>query len=324
MRFEAAEYVGRRLLSLVPVWIGVSLFAFGLANLAPGDPAEIILQRQFAEPPSAEAVARLREQMGLDAPFAVRYGRWVRSAVQGDLGASYSSGEPVFQTLVERFPATLELASAALLLGLLIALPLGVTAAVNKKKFPDHLARLLSLVGTSTPSFVLGYLLILLFAVSLHVLPATGTGGWSYLVLPVITLGLAEAAALTRLTRASMLEVLGEDYVRTARAKGLPRRVVTMHHALRNALNPIATLAGVRFGRLLGGAVIVEYVFARTGIGTTIVDAIHDRDYPMIQGFILFMGTVFVTINLLVDFSYAWLDPRLRPTTRNERARVTP
>ena len=323
MRLGAAEYAGRRLLSLLPVWIGVSLLAFSVANLAPGDPAEILLQRQSGEPPSAEAVERLRTQMGLNAPFVLRYGRWVRSAVRGDLGTSYSSGEPVFQTLTDRLPATLQLASGALLLGLLIGLPLGVIAAVNRGKGPDHLSRLLSLVGTSTPSFVLGYLLILLFAVWLHMLPVTGSGGWQYLVLPVMTLGLAEAAALMRLTRSSMLEVLGEDYVRTARAKGLPGRVVIMRHALRNALNPVATLAGARFGRLLGGAVIVEYVFARTGIGTTVVNAIHDRDYPMIQGFILFMGTVFVTVNLLVDLSYVWLDPRLRLTDRSERSRVT-
>jgi peptide/nickel transport system permease protein len=316
MQIDAARYVGRRLLSLVPVWVGVSLLAFSLANLAPGDPAEIILQRQFGEPPTAEAVADLRERMGLDAPFVVRYGRWVRRAISGDLGTSYSSGEPVFLTLTGRFPATLQLALGALFLGVLIAIPVGVIAAVKRGQLPDHLGRLLSLIGTSTPSFVLGYMLILLFAVALHWLPVTGSGGWRYQVLPIVTLALAEAAALTRLTRASMLEVLGEDYVRTARAKGLPQSVVTMRHALRNALNPVATLAGVRFGRLLGGAIIVEYVFARTGIGTTVVDAIHDRDYPMIQGFVLFMGTVFVAVNFVVDLSYVWLDPRLRRAER--------
>ena len=322
MRRGAAEYAGRRLLSLLPVWFGVSLFAFSLANLAPGDPAEIILERQSGRPPTAEAVALLRTQLGLDAPFVLRYGRWVRSAVHGDLGKSYSSGESVFRVLTDRFPATLQLASAALFLGLFIAIPMGVTAAVNRGKSLDHLFRVLSLAGTSTPSFVLGYVLILIFAVSLHMLPVTGSGGLENLVLPVITLGLAEAAALTRLTRSSMLEVLGEDYVRTARAKGLPRSVVIMRHALRNALNPVATLAGVRFGRLLGGAVIVEYVFARPGIGTTIVEAIHDRDYPVIQGFILFMGTVFVTVNLVVDLSYVWLDPRLRQSVLTEGSRA--
>lgn len=250
--------------------------------------------------------------MGLDEPFVIRYGKWMGAAVRGDLGKSYSSGQPVFTTLLSRLPATLELALGSLLLGLMIALPLGVVAGAYRGKLPDHLARLVSLVGTSTPNFVLGYVLILTFAVWLRLLPVTGSGGWRYIVLPVITLGVAEAAALTRLTRSSMIEVLSEDYVRTARAKGLHRRIVVMRHALRNALNPVATLTGVRFGRLLGGAVIVEYVFARAGIGTTIVDAIHDRDYPMIQGFILLMGTVFVSVNLLVDISYVLLDPRLR------------
>ena len=322
MQRGAADYVRRRLISLVPVWLGVSLLAFSVANLAPGDPAEMILLRQTGEPPSVEAISQLRETMGLDAPFVQRYGRWLNRAVRGDLGVSYGSGEPVFQTLVTRLPPTLQLAVAALFAGLLIAIPLGVIAAVNRGKAPDHFARMLALIGTSTPSFVLGYALILVFAVSLHMLPVTGSGGWEFLVLPVMTLGLAEAAALTRLMRSSMLEVLGEDYVRTARAKGLPRWTVIMRHALRNSLNSVATLAGVRFGRLLGGAVIVEYVFARTGIGTTVVDAIHDRDYPMIQGFILFMGTVFVTVNLVVDLSYVWLDPRLRLIEQSQDSRA--
>lgn len=322
MQRGAAEYAGRRILSLFPVWLGVSLLAFGVANLAPGDPAEIILQRQSGDPPSAEAVKDLRRQMGLDAPFAVRYGRWIADAVRGDFGISYSSGEPVLNTLAQGLPPTLELAGGALLIGLAIAVPLGVIAAVGRGKAPDHFSRLLSLAGTSTPAFVLGYLLILVFAVWLHLLPVTGSGGWRYLILPVLTLGTAEAAALTRLIRSSMLEVLGEDYVRTARAKGLGRRGVIIRHALRNALNPVVTFAGMRFGRLLGGAVIVEYVFARVGIGTTIVNAIHDRDYPMIQGFILFTGTVFVLVNLLVDLSYIWLDPRLRLGNESVRARA--
>ena len=319
MQYSVGDFVGRRVLSLVPVWIGVSLLAFSVANLAPGDPAEMLLFRQTGNPPTAEAVQELRTRLGLDAPFAVRYGRWLEHAVTGDLGTSYSTGESVFTTLSDRFPATLQLAVASLFAGLIVAIPLGVIAAVTRGRWPDHLARILSLLGTSVPGFVLGYLLILLFAVSLHLLPVAGSGGWRSLVLPVMTLGLAEAAALSRLTRSSMLEVLSEDYVRTARAKGLPRTLVVLRHALRNALNALASLTGVRFGRLLGGAVVIEYVFARAGIGTTVVDAIHDRDYPMIQGFILFMGTVFVTFNLLVDLSYLWLDPRLRLTERSQR-----
>jgi len=312
-------YLSRRLLSLIPVWLGVSLLAFSLANLAPGDPAELLLRRQTGEPPSGEDVKKLRKEMGLDRPFLIRYGRWLAGAARGDLGTSYSSGKSVLGTLATRFPATLQLALSSLLLGVAVALPLGLTAAVMRGTAIDHFSRIVSLVGTSIPGFLLGYLLILFLAVTLKLLPVAGSGGWHYLVLPALTLGLAEGAALTRLTRASMLDVLGEDYVRTARAKGLPAHFVFARHALRNALNPIVTLAGLRFGRLLGGAVIVETVFARAGIGATIVEAIHDRDYPMIQGFILFIGSVFVTANLLVDLSYVWLDPRVALTTRPER-----
>lgn len=302
------------------MWLGVSFLAFGVANLAPGDPAEMILQRQTGEPPGAEAVAQLREELGLDAPFMVRYARWTRGALTGDLGISYRNGSPVRDVLLDSFPNTLRLAVSALLLGLAISLPLGVFAAVRRNSLADHASRIVALVGTSLPSFVLGYVLILLFAVTFRLLPVAGSDGWRYLVLPAITLGLGEAAALTRLTRASMLEVLAEDYVRTARAKGVPARSVFVRHALRNALNPLVTLSGIRFGRLLGGAVIVETVFARPGIGRTVVDAIQDRDYPTIQGFILVMGTVFVLANLLVDLSYLWLDPRVRLTARNAEA----
>lgn len=280
----------------------------------------MILQRQTGEPPSAEAVAQLREELGLNAPFLVRYARWTRGAVTGDLGISYRNGSPVMDVLVDSFPNTLRLAVSALILALAISLPLGVLAAVRRNSLADHASRIVALVGTSLPSFVLGYLLILLFAVTFRLLPVAGSDGWRYLVLPAITLGLGEAAALTRLTRASMLEVLAEDYVRTARAKGVPARSVLVRHALRNALNPLVTLSGIRFGRLLGGAVIVETVFARPGIGRTVVDAIQDRDYPTIQGFILVMGTVFVLANLLVDLAYLWLDPRVRLTARNAEA----
>lgn len=289
----------------------MSLLSFALANLAPGDPAELLLRRQTGEPPSALEVARLRHDLGLDRPFAIRYGRWLGHAIRGDLGTSYSSGESVSRALVTSFPSTLELALASLLLGSLVGLPLGVMAAVKRSAFLDNLSRFAALLATSIPAFVLGYLLILLLGVPFKIFPVSGSGGLSHLVLPAITLGLAEVAALARVTRASMVEVLGEDYVRTARAKGLSATGVVVRHALRNALNPIITLTGLRFGRLLGGAVIVEIVFARTGLGTVIVDAIHERDYAVIQGFILFIGSVFVVTNLSVDLAYAWLDPRL-------------
>lgn len=308
------SYVWRRLWSLVPVWLGISLLAFALGNLVPGDPVEMILQQRTGEIPTRAAVEQLREQLGLNAPAPWRYARWVAHAAQGDLGLSYRTGAPVAQALLERVPSTLQLAAASLVLSILIALPLGVAAAVRRGSWVDHLSRLIALLGTSIPTFLLGYAMIMIFAVTLHLLPVAGSEGPASLVLPVLTLAMAEAAAITRLTRASMLEVLGEDYVRTARAKGVPRGRVLIRHALRNALNPLLTLTGVRAGRLLGGAVIVETVFARPGIGKLVVDSIHDRDYPLIQGFVLLMGTMFLLANLAVDLSYTRLDPRMRLT----------
>jgi peptide/nickel transport system permease protein len=308
----AIYYIGRRLFSLVPALLGVSLLAFGLANLAPGDPAQLILLRQTGEIPSEEAVGRLRRELGLDDPLPVRYLRWLSHTTRGELGTSYRTGGPVLQELAEGFPATLQLAAAALAIGVMIALPLGVLSAARRHSGLDHASRLAALLGASVPSFWLGYVLILLFAVRLGLLPVGGRGGWEHLVLPALTLGIGGAASLMRLTRSSLLEELERDYVRTARAKGLPERVVIGRHALRNALNPIVTLTGLRLGGLLAGAVVVETVFAWPGIGKHVVDAIYDRDYPTIQGFVLFMGTVFVLLNLLVDLSYLWLDPRVR------------
>lgn len=312
VRPRVAGYAARRVLHLVPVWLGISLLAFGLANLAPGDPAQIVLLRRTGELPTAEAVRQLRGQLGLDAPIPVRYARWLADAVRGDLGMSYRTGEPVLKGLSDHLPATLQLATVALLFGLLIGLPSGVLSAVHRGSLVDHGFRVASLLGASVPSFWLAYLFILLFSVALGLLPVAGRGSWEHLILPALTLGAAGAAALARLTRTSLLEELGLDYVRTARAKGLPERTVILRHALRNALNPVLSLTGVRFGQLLGGAVIVETIFAWPGIGSFVLHSIYDRDYPTIQGFVLFMGTIFVLLNLLVDLSYPWLDPRVR------------
>ena len=302
----------RRLANLLPVWLGVSALAFAVGTLAPGDPAEMLLQRRTGEPPTQQAVQEMRRELGLDAPVATRYTRWLGAALRGDLGTSLRSGSPVLEDLSDRFPATLELSLAALLLGVAIALPLGIGAARRRGSPLDHCARLFAIAGASLPSFFTGYLLILLFAVGLHALPVAGRGGVLHLVLPAVTLALGFAAALTRLTRAALLEELGEDYVRTARAKGLSERAVLLRHALRIALVPMVTFAATRFGHLLAGAAIVETVFGWPGIGKHIVDSIHDRDYPAIQGFVLFMGTVFVLLNLAVDLAYRALDPRVR------------
>ncbi len=305
------------------MWIGLSLLSFSLATLAPGDPAQLLLLQRTGDPPTAQEVAALRGEMGLDRPFPVRYLQWVGRAVQGDLGVSYSSGKKVTHILVDNLGSTFQLAVTALLLGLAIAIPLGVVAASRRGTYIDHFSRIASLVGTSIPSFVMGYLLILLFAVGFRFLPVSGSGGVSHLILPALTLGVAEGASLARLVRASMLEVLGEEYILVARAKGVGRGSVVLRHALRNAFNPILTLTGLRFGRLVGGAVIVEAVFGRTGLGTVILDAIHDRDYVLIQGFMLLMGTTFVVTNLMVDILYSRLDPRIgRAMTSVDRHHV--
>lgn len=307
-----ARYLLRRLVYLIPVWLGISFVAFALASLTPGDPARLMLQRQLDRQPTAEEVARARRELKLNDPFVVRYVRWVGNAATGDLGTSFRTGEPVREALFDRFPKTVQISALGLLISVVIALPMGVYAAVRRNSFIDHASRVVALCGASMPSFWVAYLLILIMSVKLKILPVAGTGTWQHLVLPSATLGLAATASLMRLTRSEMLEVLGQDFIRTSRAKGLGPRAVVFNHALRNALIPVTTVAGMRFAGLLGGAVIVETIFAWPGIGKFVLDSIFDRDYPVIQGFVIFMGTVFILVNLLVDLSYAWLDPRLR------------
>lgn len=306
------RYLLRRVLYLIPVWLCISFIAFSLANLAPGDPAWLMLQRELGRPPSSEELVQARQDMGLDAPFVVRYVNWLGKAVTGDFGTSYANGEPVFEELARRFPNTLQLAVASLIIALALALPLGVLSAIKRDTMLDHFTRFNALIGAAVPSYWLAYLLILVFAIHLSLLPVAGRGTWQHLVLPSVTLAMAATASLMRLTRAELLEVLSQDYVKTARAKGLSEQSINLRHAFRNALIPVVTVAGMRFGALLGGTVIVETIFAWPGVGKFMVDSIFNRDYPVIQGFVLFMGTVFILVNLLVDVSYAWLDPRIQ------------
>jgi nickel ABC transporter permease subunit NikB len=306
------SFLIRRLLYLAPLWVGISLIAFILASLAPGDPARMSAQELAGRPPTPEEVAAERERLGLNAPFPVRYVHWLGNAVQGDFGFSYRSGEPVTAALLQRLPSTLQLAAAATLLAVALALPLGVLGAIRRNSPADHLTRAVAMAGASMPSYWLAYLLILVFAVRLHWLPVSGRGGWQHLVLPAVALGLGSAAVLMRLTRAELLETLNQDYVQTGRAKGLSESRVVAGHALRNALIPVVTMTGIQFGTLLGGAAIVETVFAWPGIGKFLVDSISARDYPVIQGFVIVAGTTFLLINLAVDVAYAWLDPRIR------------
>jgi peptide/nickel transport system permease protein len=306
-------YLLQRLLFLLPVLLGVSLITFGLINLAPGDPADLILRAGGVEP-TWEAVEALREELGLNDPVYIQFGRWVRQAARLDLGKSFRTGQPVAAEILCRFPATLELACAALALVVLLALPLGILAALYRHALVDHLTRFGALAGASMPGFWLGLLLIYLFAVKLRLLPVMGRGGIEHLVLPAITLAFGMAATYARLLRASMLEVLGQDFIRVARAKGLAEKWVIGRHALKNALLPVVTMLGLSFGHLLGGTVIVESIFAWPGVGKFCLDAIFNRDYPVVQGYALFMAVVFVAVNLAVDLSYRLLDPRVRLT----------
>ncbi|MBW3556724.1 MAG: ABC transporter permease [Actinobacteria bacterium] len=305
-------YALRRLLALVPTWLGISLFAFALSTLSPGDPAELILGRQLDDPPTPQQIEAFREEVGLDDPFIVQYGRFVAGAARGDLGTSFRSGEPVFAELASRFPATLAIAVPAFVVAFALALLVGVISAVRRNSLIDHASRIAALLGDSVPSFVLAYMLIIVFAVNLGMLPVAGRGGPEHFVLPVLTLALATTATLMRLTRSSLLEVLGEDYVRTARAMGLKERTVVLRFALKNALVAVVTVAGLLFAGFVTGTVIVETVFAWPGIGRFVVDSIFDRDYAVIRGFVVFTGTVFVLVNLAVDLLYVRLDPRVR------------
>lgn len=305
-------YLARRLVYLVPVWLGVSLLAFGLGRLAPGDPARDVLARTTGRQPTEREVVAERHRLGLDRALPVQYLSWLRGVVHADLGTSYTTGEAVSQAIGRTLPATLQLAGAAFLLAVAVGLPLGLLAAAKSWTWVDHLIRAAALLGASIPAFWLGYLLILAFAVSIHLLPAFGPGGPSHLILPACTLALFDLAMLARLTRAATLETLGEDYIQTARAKGLRERQTLIRHALRAALVPLVTWTGMTFGFLFGYSVVVETVFAWPGLGYATVQAVQARDYPFIQAFVLFMGTLFVLLNLGVDVAYTWVDPRLR------------
>jgi peptide/nickel transport system permease protein len=305
-------YVARRLLILPALLFGISIISFALLNFAPGDPAEIILRRQNPEePPLPEAVRALRQQLGLDAPLPLRYGRWLFDVLKGDLGESYRSGTPIMSELVKRFPATMMLATAALALSVVVSIPLGIIAALWRGSLLDSLSRLLALLGAAIPSYVLALLLMLFIAVKLNWLPAIGYGSPKNLILPAIALAAGSSAQVMRLTRASMLEVLQQDYMRTARSKGLNERTVVMVHGLKNGLLPVVTMLGINLGHLLGGTVIVETIFGWPGVGRYAVESILQRDYPVVQGFVLYMALIFLLANLAVDFSYRWLDPRL-------------
>ena len=298
----------RRLLLLVPTVLGVLTLVFFLVHLIPGDPVELML----GETASRADLGQLRADLGLDRPLGEQYARFLGGLVRGDLGRSFFYRKPVLAVIGGALPATALLAAAAMAVALLVALPVGILAAIRRDRLPDRLALVGSLVGVSMPNFWLGPMLIILFSFRLGWLPVSGREGAASLVLPALTLGTALSAILVRMTRASMLDVLGEDYLRTARAKGARPIAVIARHALRNALLPVVTIVGLQFGALLSGAVITENVFAWPGVGTLLIQAITARDYPLVQGCVLVIALCYVFVNFLTDSLYALIDPRVR------------
>lgn len=301
-------YLIRRLLMLIPVLLGVTFLTFAIIQLTPGDPVALMLGN-YATP---ENIVELRAQLGLDDPLPVQYARYVWNVARGDLGKSIRGQTPVLDEILVRFPSTLQLTLVALFLAIMGGVSAGIVSATAKRKFLDGATMAIALVGISIPSFWLAIILIIIFGIQLGWISVTGGEGIKDLVLPSFCLALAPAAVLARLTRSSILEVVREDYVRTARAKGLREIVVTARHLLRNALIPVVTVMGLQFGGMLGGTVFIESVFARPGLGRFAVNAIAARDYPQIQGMVLFTATVYVLLNLGVDLLYGWLDPRIR------------
>jgi ABC-type dipeptide/oligopeptide/nickel transport system permease component len=304
------KYLGRRLVQLVPVLFLMSVMVFLILYLLPGDPATLALIGHGAT--TMEHVEELREQMGLNDPIYVQYGRYLANAVRGDLGTSARFRRPVTEIIMEQFPATLKLSIVGMSIALVLGLTIGIVAAIWRYSWVDTLGMFLALLGVSTPIFWSGLMAIFLFSFRLGWLPSTGTGGWKGMVLPAFTLGLVATGTIARLTRSGLIEVMSQDYVRTARAKGLGEWWVISRHAMKNAMIPIVTVLGLQFGAMLGGAVITETVFSRPGIGRLVVSAVLWEDYALAQGAILLIAICFVLVNLMVDVSYAWLDPRIR------------
>jgi peptide/nickel transport system permease protein len=302
------SYITRRLVLTVPVLFGVATLVFSLIHLVPGDPAQAML----GDGASPEDIAQLRGRLGLDRPLPEQYWTYLKGLARGDLGTSLRTQQPVARQIAERLPATAELAAAAMLVAVGLALPLGVIAAVWRGTWVDQGAMGLALLGISVPGFWLGPLLALIFAVELGWLPVSGRGSWAHLVLPAITLGSALAAILARMTRASVLEELREQYVVAARARGVSRARAIVVHALRNSLIPVVTILGLQLGAVLTGSIITETIFSWPGVGRLLIQSINFRDYPMVQGCILLIAVTYVTMNLVTDLMYGWLDPRIR------------
>lgn len=303
------QYFLYRLIGAIPVLIGVSIAVFVMVRLVPGDPVQIMFANSAQ--PSQEQIDAMRHQLGLDQPIYRQYVQYLEGIVQGDLGQSFRSRQPVGSEIVERLPNTLKLTAASLLVAIVIGVTAGILSATFRGGWIDRISMVIAIIGLSVPGFWLGMMIMLLFGVRLQWFPVSGASTWKHLVMPAFTLGVISSAVLARITRASMLEVLNQDYVRTARAKGLRDVTVVWRHALRNALIPVVTIIGLQIGGLLSGAFIIESVFAYPGVGALAVNALQTRDFPMIQGIVLFVAVVYVGVNVFIDMLYGLLDPRI-------------
>ncbi len=301
-------YILKRIIKVIPVLLLVTLITFSLVHLTPGDPAIM----RAGEDATAEQVESIRESMGLNRPVHMQYLNWIGGLFRGDLGYSLQDGRPVFITLIRRLPATIQLVIASFIVSIGIGIPIGILSAVKQNTFADSFARIFALLGLSMPNFWIGLMLMLLLSYRLRLLPASGSGSMLHLIMPAIALGLPAAGVITRLTRSSMLEVLKEDYIRTAQSKGLKNQTVIYKHALKNAMLPVITVIGIQLGSRLGGSVIIESVFAYPGIGRFAYLRLLARDYPMIMGNLLIFAFIFILINLLTDILYGFIEPRIR------------
>ncbi|MDI9394884.1 MAG: ABC transporter permease [Euryarchaeota archaeon] len=307
------KFILKRMALMLIVILGVTVLTFLIMHFTPGDPAEMIaLSRHGAESLTPENIERIRVEEGLNAPVYIQYLKWLQHLLHGDLGYSLINGEPVLSEILNRFPATFKLAVTSMIVALIIAIPLGIITASKQYSLFDNLSMMGAMIGVAMPSFWFALLLIHLFALCLGWFPVCGSGSFEYIVLPALTLGTGISAVLTRFIRSNMLDVLRQDYIRTARAKGLTEKLIIIKHALKNAFIPVITVIGIQFGRVLEGSVIVETIFAWPGIGKLLVDSIYSRDFAMIQGCVLFVAVIFVLVNLFVDVSYTYLDPRIR------------
>ncbi len=305
-------YTIKRIFQVIPVLLIVSIIVFSVMHLLPGDPTLLMLAGAEGGSIPPERLDELRIIMGLDKPLYEQYYKFISNAISGDLGTSIRLRTPVTEILLQKFPYTIKLSLLGLMIAIILGVVIGLVAAIFKDTWLDHFSMTFSLIGVSMPIYWLGLLLILIFSINLNIFPSSGATGWKSIVLPALTLGFVSAGLISRLLRSSLLEVLNEDYIRTAKGKGLTDKIILIKHALKNAMIPVITILGLQFGNMLAGAVVTETVFSRPGLGRIVVNGILWKDYPLVQGTVLFIAFIYVFVNLFVDISYYWFDPRIK------------